>query len=590
MPTTIAPTRYFASATAQQADLADCTNSWAALHQRPIGGPQQLLDALTESDALLSRLRRHIAYAKLMRLQNIDDLPSRAVRSQARALFGAIGDWIDVALSAYGEARFLDDAQRLPGLAKYAYRMHESQDDKAHRVSDASRALLDALARPAADTYWSMYQHLEAATPFGTIDTAQGPKHVRADFNFLQQQGDRAIRQRAWQQYWGAYGTLEQVYADALIGAVQVEEQTERMAGYPDAVSATYQMSGLTTPDVQAAFEQVRAHAPLIRRFHSASAMHLSQRLGIASAEPWDAQVSADAVVHVWSLDDARALALRAIEPLGKDYRAHMAALLDPANGRTDIAFDKGRRGSDNTPIEAPGLPTGLFVEQFRGLPLDIETIAHEGGHAVHRQYMYDANVSAFYSTGPVWLSEGIATLNSYLVYDHLVTSAPSKQERIAALETLMRKLNFELFQSAQEGMLELAIYRGVNGGQLRDAAQLNALAWKTWSEFDDTAARHPEIGRVWMARSLYFHEPNYYYNYLYSGALAVKMFSMLKHDPVDFARRFLPMLRDGYNAPPAKILEKFFGHPVAHADLIKDAMAFYAQQLHQLELLYAAE
>lgn len=578
--------RYFSNAAAANEDMAACTTAVSALMTRRVTGASDLLAVLTEADVLFQRIRRHTEYGKAALLRDIDDAPARSARATARRELVRLDNWITETIEAYGEARFNEDVKTLPGLRVFAYAAQQIYKDKGHRLPAQLQSMADQLIQPSLERYWMLYQHVDAIAPFGTMTTPQGQKNVQTDFDDLMRQPDRALRQRAWDAYWGAYGKMENVYADILLGAVHLEEQRQRMAGYPDVATAKYEDRGLTYAEVQAGFEQVRAHAELSRRYQAAEARHFARTQGVAVVEAWDIRAGASEPRH-WSLSEGQAVGLRAIEGLGADYQARMRALLDPANGRTDIAFVKGRRGSDNTSIAAAGVPTGLFVERYAGAPVDLETMIHEGGHAIHREYVLQAGVPALYASGPSWLGEAIATLNSYLLYDHLADIARSKEERMQARETFMRKLNFELFESTQEGILEQSIYSEAKNGKLHNATQLNSLALKVWSEFDIQAQRHPEIGRIWMTKRLYVNDPYYLFNYLFSGALASKMFVMVKNDPADFQRRFIPLLRSGFSAPPAELLERFFGKPVSQAELIQDAMRFYAEQLERLERDY---
>lgn len=580
---------YFISEASEQADLEACAAEADALKAHALSKAGDLLDLLTRSDALNLRLRRHLEYGKILTLQDIENQPARAARAKARRIYSGYNTWLNNVLAQYDEQRFLKEAQDLPALRAFSYLMQDVRLTQTHTLAEEQQSMLDSLARPTQDRYWLMYQHLEKTAPFGTVETAQGPLPVGANFKNLLQEKDRGLRQRAWEQYWHAYATLEDIYADVVLGVVQLEDQRERLLRYPDAPTARYSMRGLATADVQAAFEQVRAHAALLRRYHAARNGQLAKTLGIGDPQPWDALVGTGTAPNQrWSLDAARAAGLAAVAPLGKDYQRHMQALLDPANGRSDIAFDKGRRASDSTSISAPGVPSGLFVETFLGTPASVETLIHEGGHSIHSQYMSEAQVPEFYLSGPSWMREAIATLNSFLVHEYMAANAATTEQKIQYQEIFMQKLNFELFEAAQEGILEQRIYTQARAGKLNNASQLNALGLEVWGEFDAMAARHPEIGRVWMSKRLFVNDPLYLFNYLYSGALASKMFTMVKKDPADFERRFPPLLRDGFGAPPMQILEKFFGHPISHAELIDDAMGFYQQQLQQLESLYS--
>jgi oligoendopeptidase F len=103
----------------------------------------------------------------------------------------------------------------------------------------------------------------------------------------------------------------------------------------------------------------------------------------------------------------------------------HFRQLLDPATGRMDIAAEQGKRINGGFSIGAPGVASGLFVENYgRGLIGDSRVIIHEGGHAIHKQLMSEGGVSPFYTQGPNWMFDGFAILNEFLFYDRLYRSS----------------------------------------------------------------------------------------------------------------------------------------------------------------------
>jgi oligoendopeptidase F len=287
------------------------------------------------------------------------------------------------------------------------------------------------------------------------------------------------------------------------------------------------------------------------------------------------------------TLDQSRAVALLALRPLGADYVEHFRKLLDPANGRMDIAAERGNRTNGGFSIGVAGVPSGLFIESYgEGFIDDTRVILHEGGHAIHRQLMTESGIPAFYTRGPNWMSEAFAALNELVLYDHLYHTSTDLKLKAFYLQALIDDITFQLFGSAEEGTLEQSIHDGVVAGRIRTAADLDALTRSIWNKYEKFPSE-PQFAHTWITKSTMYQDPLYLVNYLYAGLLATKMFDMLQHDPADFQKRYLDLLRNGFYAPPEQLLSKFFGRELSQRELVDDSMKILQQRIESLAEIY---
>jgi oligoendopeptidase F len=61
----------------------------------------------------------------------------------------------------------------------------------------------------------------------------------------------------------------------------------------------------------------------------------------------------------------------------------------------------------------------------------------------------------------------------------------------------------------------------------------------------------------------------------------------MVKHDPVDFQKRYAILLRNGFYAPPAELLRTFFGQDLSQQQLVADTMSILQARIQPLAELY---
>jgi oligoendopeptidase F len=582
-------TRYFPAPDIEQAELKQCIEEASSFPAAVPQGPAQLLDYLQRAETLLARLQRHSAYLNLRASRDMDDRADADAGDRAGSAINQLSATVANALRTLGDATFAQDATVLPALKPYAYLLMLAAREVSHQLPKDQQAIVDQLADPAQANLWTLYQQTLRSTPFPKVSTSAGELDVRKDAGVLSENSDRAIRQAAWEGRWDGYASREDIYAGILLGVVRLNDSVARLQHFPDAPSMIYFSRNLDRKGVTDALAAIETHADLFKSYQRLHSQHIAAMTGIVDVRSWDLLLpSPGFTTPRMSLDQTRATALSALAPLGPDYVAHFRELLDPVNRRMDVSAETGKRTNGGFSVRAPGIPTGLFVESYRqGFLGESRVVIHEGGHAIHGQLMNESGVSPFYSRGPKWMSEAIATLNEFLLYDHLYRKSADPKAQAFYLEALIYDITFQLFGSAQEASLEQSIYDGVISGQVKNAADLDALTLSIWSKYDIWPALEPQLAHTWITKQLLVQDPLYLVNYLYAGLLATKMFDMLKQDPASFQKHYAALLRKGFPAPPEELLRSFFGRDISQGQLVDDAMNILQQRVSALAEVY---
>ena len=582
-------TRYFATPDIERAELKQRIEEASSFPAAAPQGPAQLLDYLQRAETLLAQLQRHEAYLNLRASRDLDDRADADAGDQAGNAIPQLQGTVQKALRTLGDVTFAQDATILPALKPYAYLLALAAREVSHQLPKDQQAIVDQLADPAQANLWTLYQQTLRSTPFMKVSTTAGELDVRKDSGVLSENPDRAIRQAAWQGRWDGYASREDIYAGILLGVVRLNDRVARLQHFPDAPSMVYFSRNLDRKEVTDALAAIETHADLFKSYQHLRAQHIAAMTGIVEVRPWDLFLpSPGFTTPRMTLDQTRATALSALSPLGPDYVAHFRELLDPANRRMDVAAETGKRTNGGFSVRAPGIPAGLFVESYgQGFLGESRVIIHEGGHAIHGQLMNESGVSPFYTRGPNWMFEAIATLNEFLLYDHLYQKSVDSKARAFYLEALISDITFQLFGSAQEATLEQSIYDGVISGQIKNAADLDALTLSIWRKYEVWPALEPQLAHTWMTKQLLVQDPLYLVNYLYAGLLATKMFDMLKQDPASFQKHYAALLREGFHAPPEELLRSFFGRDVSQRQLVEDGMNILRQRVSSLAEVY---
>jgi oligoendopeptidase F len=582
-------TRYFRAPEIESAELKPLLREAAEFPSSAPNDPGALADYLRRAEDLLGQLQRHQAFLHLRASRDLDDQIDADADDKAGDAMDSVVEAVGAAVRSLGGAAFTQAASANPGLNRYAYLLTQAQRNLPHELLQEQEAIIHELADAAASNSWTLYQQTVRSTPFAKVSTVAGELDVRKDASLWLLDPDRALRQSAWQKRWDGYASRADVYSGILLGIVRLNDRVARLRHFPDAPSMVYFARDLDRAGVNEALAAVESHAELLKSYQRLRARHIEAFAGIADVHSWDLSLAMPGfVVPQMTLDQTRATVLLALAPLGTDYVEQFRQLLDPANARMDIASEQGKRINGGFSISAPGVASGLFVENYgRGFLGNSRVVIHEGGHAIHRQLMNENGVSRFYTRGPNWMFEAFAIFNEFLLYDHLYRASTDPIAQVYYLDALIDDMTKQIFTSAEEGTLEQSIYDGVMTGRVKNASDLDALSLSIWGRYEVWPATETQYAHMWITKSLMYEDPLYLVNYLYAGLLATKMFDMVTRDPADFQKRYAKLLRRGFYAPPKDLLREFFGRDLSQRELVDDGMATLKRRMDALAQAY---
>ncbi|WP_250627203.1 M3 family metallopeptidase [Pinirhizobacter soli] len=579
---------YFASPAQEATDRAQLATDIAALPVLDAPTPTALLDYLHRSEALLSRAQRHGAWLHLQTARDIDDQAAAQASSDVGAERDTLVTRAQQTLRKLGKDGFDRDVAALPELGRYRWLFEGATRNLPHELPEGEQKVMDDLSDQASTAYWNIYQKTRRATAYGKVLGSHGELDAGKDADALATDPDRNVRQRAWLQREQALAAQGETYASILVGIVGVNDHTARLQNFADAPEAIYFARMFDRADVDATARAVQAQASALMDYQRLRAAHIGRQLGLETVHSWDLAVPlAGFTPPAFDYDELRRIIPLALAPLGRDYTEHFRQLLDPANQRTDLATAQGNRVNDSFSIEAPGVPTGLFLGQWKPTLKAASVVAHEGGHALHSQLMNEHGVSPFYNHGSSWMQEGVAILNEMLFYEYLYRHADSPAAKAHYLQAQLDEMTFEIFTSAEEAQLEAGIYDGVVAGKIHGASDMDKLTLETTRRFEIWPSVDPELAHAWIGKRLMFEDPLYLANYLYAGLWATKMFDMATHDPADFQKRYAALMAEGFDASPKVLLNHFFGRDLAPDQLVGDASGVIRRKTAALQALY---
>src|SRR5207244_2993947 len=142
-------------------------------------------------------------------------------------------------------------------------------------------------------------------------------------------------------------------------------------------------------------------NAELYKHYQRLRADYIKTLTGYKEVHVWDLSVRPPALQRPrFTIDQASQIIRDALAPLGAEFRQELAALLDPANGRMDIVPGEHRKRGGGFSKGYIGTDSVFYSPGFSGSYRDVDVLAHEATHAVHRQLMNRNHVLPRYAGG----------------------------------------------------------------------------------------------------------------------------------------------------------------------------------------------
>ncbi len=561
----ISPKLYFPAASSELATRktleADVAEKIKAL---PKASVTDLAKNLDGADELSIALQRHLAYIKILALENIEDHTFREAGDQIAAAQAELDAAITQRLRQVAPAD-------IPSLGKYAYLAQQLQSDASHVFSPDAQVYRGAVTTPLEASLSDTYDRL--------IDSLGKSSKDISSLDVTKRRTALAMRNASYDQAAPATATL-------LGSLVELENRDAIAQGYSNAADRKYQSLGLNSALVDNMLAAVQSQAAAYRHYEQVREEHTAKGLGVATALA-DEQDMVVAPANQISLAQARDMVLAALQPLGPDYTRRFAALLDPANGRLDLVGGT-HRADTGTSISAYDAPTGLYYEGYRGSLRDVSKIAHEGGHAIHRELMNSNSIPVYQREGPHYLFESFAIFNELLLLDQATKSATTPAAREYALERLLSKIALELYVSAEETTFEKNLYTQAAGAAMLNREKVDAIFQASLQPYEFWPMSDVGVSRNWMRKSLVFEDPLYLVNYLYASVIAVALFDKAHTDPA-FAEKYAALLRRGFDADPQVLLATLDIH-LDDPHLVEAAAKLFEEKTNELQVLYAGK
>jgi oligoendopeptidase F len=435
--------------------------------------PQQLLGALQTLFDLDRELSRLAVYANSLSDEDIRLARPREMKQAAEELgtaFASASSWVRPEILTLAPAKVRKFAAQEPKLAPYRVYLEETLRRKPHTLSAAEEAVAAQAGEleHAGSEAWGVLSNADLPYPTIKLSTGQSVRLDPAAYNLHRQARSRSDRDQVFAAFFGALKTYERTMGATLSAAVKAHLFEKRIRHFDTALEAALFQDNIPPAIYWQLLADVHRSLPTLHRY-----LELRRRmLGVDVLRYQDLYVPLVASVDMhFQPDEARALTLEALAPLGKDYTEALRKGFE--SGWTDYLPSPGKRSG--------AYSTGVYgvhpfqLLNFNGRYDDLSTLAHESGHSMHTALSYAAQP---YPTSdyPIFVAEVASTLNENLLIHHMLGRAQDDPTRLFLLGTLLDGLRTTLFRQTQFAEFELAFHEQAERGEPLTGENLSKL------------------------------------------------------------------------------------------------------------------
>ena len=289
---------------------------------------------------------------------------------------------------------------------------------------------------------------------------------------------------------------------------------------------------------------------------------------------PYDLSLELTKDEKEYSIEEAQALCLEAIKPLGEEYYTHFKKVFD--NRYIDYAEYKGKcsGGYSFAPLDKDSR-----ILMSYNYDLDsISTIIHEGGHNVHHQLISKKNPLQNREVMSI-VSEVASLTNECLLSSYLAKNGKTKNEKLAGINNIINVINSNLFGSVREAHMEEEFYNLVEKDGTITKDYMNELTLNSLKKYYGNKVELDEYSPLgWVRRSHY-----YMYFYLYSYAFCISVASSIAKEILDGNKdmldKYIKFLSTGGDVWPIDAF-KILGIDLTKKDVYLNAIKYYEDMI----------
>ncbi len=466
-----------------------------------------------------------------------------------------------------------------PTLELYRGLIDEIQRLKPHRLSaelEKVMAMTGEMGRTPSQTY-SIFTNSDLFFPEMVDENGDTVRISHGRFISLEESSDRSVRKEAFEKLYATYDQYKNTLASLYSGQVKKQIFSAKMRKYSSTLEAAVNANNVSPSVYDNLIQTVNQNLDNMHRYVSLR----KKLLGVDELHMYDiyTPMIPDSAQKV-SYDEAKAIVLKALAPLGKDY---VKVVEEGFNNRwIDVYENVGKRSGA---YSSDTYDTHPFVLLNYNDTLDnMFTLAHEMGHAMH-SYLSNKTQPFIYAEYKIFVAEVASTCNEILLMEYLLANTTDKKERAYLLNHYLDSFKGTVYRQTMFAEYERETNRLAEAGDSLTADVLSKIYYDlNCKYYGPDMVSDKEIAVEW-ARIPHFYYNFYVYQYATGFASAVAIARNILKNGESAVKAYKEFLSGGCTKSPVELL-KIAGVNLESPQPIQDALDVMCEILDEMEKL----
>jgi len=471
---------------------------------------------------------------------------------------------------------FIDE----PKLEEFKFNLDNIYREKKYILSESEEKIIHTLVN-AMNSYDDISSNiLNSQHNYGTIITDDGTTQEIAsnNYRFLMHDKNRERRKEIYGKFNKVLSQYSSTNASLLNSYINMEDKIAKIRHFNDSWDARLFGLNLSNKVFETLKESTENNLDKMQKYYNVR----KKVLKLDKLYPYDLYVDIAKSEKRYSIEEAEEIVLNAIKPLGDNYQEKFKKIFD--NHYIDYCQYKGKRSGAYS-FSTIGQDSRILMS-YNGTIDSISTIAHEGGHNVHHQYINENNPKQYRHASSI-IAEVASLTNECLLSSYLANNAETVEEKMTGLANIIEVFVSNFFEAVREGKIEQQMYEHVSNNNPitkefmnEETYKLLKKYWGNTVELDDEYCKNG-----WIRRSHYY--MNFYlYSYAICVAVAATVASKILSGDTKMLDNYIEFLKVGSDKWPKEAFE-VLGIDLENKGVYEDAIKYFDDLLSEFESIY---
>ena len=552
----------------------------AGLEGHIVESPDTLLKAMKLFQDTMETISSVYSYANMKHDQDTAESENQKLIQRAQMAYVSISEmlsFMDPEILSLSEDKLKEYYEEEKGLEEFRVTLDDIYRMKEHSLSKIEEKLL-AASGDMAETPSNAFGMLSNADmKFPEIEGENGEKIGLSNGRFvpLQMSHDRDLRKRSFEAFYEKYKEFKNTFAALYDGQVKQQIFYAKSRGYESTFKRAVDGNNVDPAVCDNLIESIHDNMDKMHRYVGLR----KKLLGVDELHMYDvyAPMVQDYTMKV-SYEEAKAISLEALKPLGEDYVEVVKKAYD--NRWIDVIENEGKRsGAYSSGVYAVH---PYMLLNFNGTLDDIFTLVHEMGHSMHTYYS-SKNQSCLNSEYKIFVAEVASTTNEVLLLEYLLKKAESEKEKANLINHYLESFKGTVYRQTMFIEFERKTNAMAEQGIPLTADTLSELYLSLNKEyFGEEMVSDPLIAYEW-SRIPHFYYNFYVYQYATSYAAAVDIAHRILEGEENALSNYKGFLKSGCTKDPVSLL-KIAGVDLSTRKPIDSALKIFDDAITMME------